>query len=240
MPACPPGPAPATSMQARSASRSSIPGTIRLSAVSRRADRGGHRALPRYRCTPRHPAASGCSPIPTSRPRARRIRASSSPGASCTASGLGHWVPPEPVAEPVLCSAGRAGRRSPISRRSSAATATTLAMKPNSARRPRRPCAHFNGISARGRSMGSPIASTIRDARQADCRPAGLTLTRMGSDAYLHGVSWPDGRSGKDRKAAGEESPGSMETRCRVTPGGGDPRESATESKPPGRREPAG
>ena len=31
----------------------------------------------------------------------------------------------------------------------------------------------------------------------------------------------------------GEESPGSTETRCRVTPGGGDPRESATESKPP-------
>src|SRR5499426_2838175 len=30
-----------------------------------------------------------------------------------------------------------------------------------------------------------------------------------------------------------EESPGSTETRCRVTPGGGDPRESATESKPP-------
>ncbi len=34
-------------------------------------------------------------------------------------------------------------------------------------------------------------------------------------------------------KKAGEESPGSMEKRCRVTPGGGDPRESATESKPP-------
>src|SRR5690606_15487520 len=31
----------------------------------------------------------------------------------------------------------------------------------------------------------------------------------------------------------GEESPGSMETRCRLTAGGGDPRESATESKPP-------
>lgn len=31
----------------------------------------------------------------------------------------------------------------------------------------------------------------------------------------------------------GEESPGSTGTRCRVTPGGGDPRESATESKPP-------
>jgi hypothetical protein len=33
----------------------------------------------------------------------------------------------------------------------------------------------------------------------------------------------------------GEESPGSMETRCRVTPGGGDPRESATESSLPAR-----
>ena len=30
-----------------------------------------------------------------------------------------------------------------------------------------------------------------------------------------------------------EESPGSTETRCRVTPGGGDPRDSATERKPP-------
>ena len=30
-----------------------------------------------------------------------------------------------------------------------------------------------------------------------------------------------------------EESPGSMEIRCRVTPGGGDPRDSATENKPP-------
>ena len=33
--------------------------------------------------------------------------------------------------------------------------------------------------------------------------------------------------------ARGEESPGSMKTRCRITSGGGDPRESATESKPP-------
>ena len=30
-----------------------------------------------------------------------------------------------------------------------------------------------------------------------------------------------------------EESPGSMEARCRITSGGGDPRESATESRPP-------
>jgi hypothetical protein len=38
----------------------------------------------------------------------------------------------------------------------------------------------------------------------------------------------------------GEESPGSTETRCRVIPGGGDPRESATESSLPARAKPAG
>ena len=43
--------------------------------------------------------------------------------------------------------------------------------------------------------------------------------------AFRNGETW-----------RGEESPGSTETRCRVTPGGGDPRESATESKPPRRR----
>jgi len=30
-----------------------------------------------------------------------------------------------------------------------------------------------------------------------------------------------------------EESPGSTEIRCRITSGGGDPRDSATENKPP-------
>ena len=34
-------------------------------------------------------------------------------------------------------------------------------------------------------------------------------------------------------EAQGEESPGSMEARCRITSGEGDLRESATESKPP-------
>ena len=42
-----------------------------------------------------------------------------------------------------------------------------------------------------------------------------------------------DGRSCYVRKDAREESPGSTEIRCRVTPGGGNPRESATENKPP-------
>ena len=48
--------------------------------------------------------------------------------------------------------------------------------------------------------------------------------------AYLPSASWLDDRCRKARKGAGEESPGSMETRCRVTPGGGDPRDSATET----------
>ncbi len=50
---------------------------------------------------------------------------------------------------------------------------------------------------------------------------------------YGSGTSRSDSRCRKRRKAAVEESPGSKETRCRVTPGEGDLRESATESKPP-------
>ena len=46
----------------------------------------------------------------------------------------------------------------------------------------------------------------------------------------LHYVSRLDGCCAFWRA---EESPGSMEARCRITSGGGDPRESATESKPP-------
>jgi len=45
-------------------------------------------------------------------------------------------------------------------------------------------------------------------------------------------VSRPDGRSRYSRKAAGEESPGSIDIRCRITSGGGDPRDSATENEP--------
>ena len=39
------------------------------------------------------------------------------------------------------------------------------------------------------------------------------------------GTQWAD-------EAMGEESPSSIGQGCRVTPGGGDPKESATESKP--------
>src|ERR1700743_2355241 len=50
-----------------------------------------------------------------------------------------------------------------------------------------------------------------------------------------HGVAVnsPDGRSCNRRKAAGEESPGSIDMRRRITSGGGAPRESATENEPP-------
>jgi hypothetical protein len=48
-------------------------------------------------------------------------------------------------------------------------------------------------------------------------------------------AGWPLSAEGR-----GEESPGSTEVRCRVTPGGGDPRESATESTPPARFRHAG
>jgi hypothetical protein len=46
--------------------------------------------------------------------------------------------------------------------------------------------------------------------------------------SHCQTVGWP-----LSADARREESPGSTEVRCRVTPGGGDPRESATESTPP-------
>ena len=44
-------------------------------------------------------------------------------------------------------------------------------------------------------------------------------------------AGWPRRCNGET--CAAEESPGSTGRRCRITSGGGDPRESATESKPP-------
>jgi len=63
------------------------------------------------------------------------------------------------------------------------------------------------GVLARGKGLG---VQTYKPGRMVAFRPRGQA---------------PGGR--------GEESPGSTETRCRLTPGGGDPRESATESRPP-------
>ena len=67
----------------------------------------------------------------------------------------------------------------------------------------------------------------VRDPVCAVCRTAGA----------IPYYPMPDGRMAALRPASGlpwgrrrEESPGSTEARCRVTPGGGDPRESATET----------
>jgi hypothetical protein len=59
-----------------------------------------------------------------------------------------------------------------------------------------------------------------------------LSLTGGPSAPIASGASRLDGR----RSSRAEESPGSTETRRRITSGGGDPRESATESRPPASR----
>jgi hypothetical protein len=60
-----------------------------------------------------------------------------------------------------------------------------------------------------------------------------ISLDVAASNLHHKAVSRPDGRSRYGRKAAGEESPGSIDMRCRITSGGGDPRDSATENEPP-------
>src|SRR5271154_432262 len=61
---------------------------------------------------------------------------------------------------------------------------------------------------------------------------ASYRLDATALSPHHRGVSRPDGRSRKHRKVAGEESPGSIDIRCRITSGGGDPRERATENEP--------
>ncbi len=61
----------------------------------------------------------------------------------------------------------------------------------------------------------------------ASRQTAGRPLSRGGGPE--RGSAW-----------AMEESPGSTGIRCRLTAGGGDPRESATENKPPAKRNPRG
>ena len=58
-----------------------------------------------------------------------------------------------------------------------------------------------------------------------------LTERGRGTTAlFVHGR--PDGRGSSGNRRA-EESPDSTRQRCRVTPGGGNPRDSATENRPP-------
>ena len=55
-------------------------------------------------------------------------------------------------------------------------------------------------------------------------------LTSAPGSPMAAGRGWLDDRV---RRKVCEESPDSMKKGCRVTPGGGNPRESATENKPP-------
>src|SRR5438067_1946742 len=83
-----------------------------------------------------------------------------------------------------------------------------------------------------------PLSKNHRVYSRADARDTWMGRSRLGQRRAMtiFGViaifhlrqmaGWP-------RSARGEESPGSTETRCRITSGGGDPRESATENKPP-------
>ena len=84
----------------------------------------------------------------------------------------------------------------------------------------------FSGISGLLRWMAGPMRK-----RRQSCSIfySGSLLDVSGNGADIYPVRWLDGRSCN----AGEESPGSTKTRRRVMPGGGDLRESATESKPP-------
>jgi hypothetical protein len=62
------------------------------------------------------------------------------------------------------------------------------------------------------------------------CVAVALDPTHRG--AHLSHARRPDGRCQRGNSMA-EESPGSTGLRCRLTAGGGDPRDSATENKPP-------
>lgn len=67
---------------------------------------------------------------------------------------------------------------------------------------------------------------TVPDSGQVDCIRVDQTMPSAISGAPVgRAAALPQGR---------EESPGSREKRWRLTAAGGDPRESATESKPPG------
>ena len=106
-----------------------------------------------------------------------------------------------------------------------------------------------SAISARSASTAlptSPQAATLRDllahrGRVTDyCRRARATSTVSPLDGggqrphpcLCQSVGRP---LRQNRKVAGEESPGSMDKRCRITSGGREPRDSATENRPPRR-----
>src|SRR5271156_5033064 len=88
------------------------------------------------------------------------------------------------------------------------------------------------GVIAGNQSSGVSAKRHLQDnlflAPAAGC----YRLVAAAVSPHALAVSRLDGRPRYGRKAAGEESPGSIDIRCRITSGGGDPRESATENEP--------
>src|SRR6185503_21136989 len=114
---------------------------------------------------------------------------------------------------------GRAWRIRPRSNRSSTDTACVSLLIVRLDRR---------HIQSNGARPERHVQDKLFLGRKADI----VRLDGGSSSPHGYGVSRPDGRSRISRKAAGEESPGSIDMRCRITSGGGDPRESATENEP--------
>ncbi|KGT81499.1 hypothetical protein MA20_01740 [Bradyrhizobium japonicum] len=91
----------------------------------------------------------------------------------------------------------------------------------------------MSGWIADIQSNGARSQRHLQDKLFGQSLPVDIGLTEPSQMLHAYPVSRPDGRSGRCRKAAGEESPGSLDIRCRITSGGGNPRESATENEPP-------
>ena len=230
--ASPAGAAKPTSTASRSGSNSPIPATSSATGPSRR---------PRWRrwsalaatILARHPIAGA----PCARPFRRGAGAQAGPGRVVR---LGRPGPRRHrpvagaggVAAGARCAAATAARTSSGSRRRSPTYGYGLVGRRPLRRRDRLVVEafqrHFRPRLIDGRGRPRDARPTRRAA--GDCcvdRAARAALPRAGSDGRMAAFG-AFGRSG-------EESPGSTETRCRVIPGGGDPRESATESKPPAR-----
>src|SRR5262245_7339736 len=97
-----------------------------------------------------------------------------------------------------------------------------------------------NIIGASGRRIEVSGEGSGLAPQRSGCTP----LDRRGASPLIGLVSRPDGRCRANRLCghtrAVEESPGSRDCRWRLTAAGGDPRESATEKRPPGRGNPQG
>ena len=188
-------------------------------AFPQAADGSAHRARARRSSRAIRSRRRACSAIPTWRRRARSIPASCSTGRRLAEAGIGLWP--------------AAGRRTLRTWRRSQRAPAALRLRGRAQRRPR--CGDHRG--APGLPAPLPPGADRRRAGRRDGGPAGRADPTASVDGRRRKrlansrqtAGWPL----LALRGRGEESPGSTETRCRVTPGGGDPRESATESRPP-------